>query len=145
MQEFNSLGVRAVDASGETLTSFAGTVALTSDCPLAVEGGATHAYGTTDGDTHSFSVGLGNHAGFGATYGLSVVSPLDAGVVCTLTATDTSGAANPGSLDINVAGEYCDGRDNNGSGDVDEAFPEGVPSSREAAAPTTSAIGTERA
>lgn len=125
VQRFYSLRVRAVDASGEAVTSFAGTVALTSACPLAVEGGATRAYGTTDGGTHSFSVGLGDHVGFGATMGRGVVLRQDAGVVCTLTATDTSGAANPGSLDINVAGEFCDGVDNNGNGVVDiDAFPE---------------------
>lgn len=124
VQLYNSVRVRAVDASGDAVTSFAGTVALTSDCPLAVEGGATHAYGTTDGGTHSFSVGLGDHAGFGATPSPGVVWRADAGVVCTLTATDTSGAANPGSLEVNVAGDYCDNVDNNGNGLFDEAFPE---------------------
>lgn len=124
VQRFYAVRVRAVDASGDAVTSFSGTVALTSACPLAVEGSATYAYGTTDGGTHSFSVGLGDHAGFGATLNQGVVFRQDAGVVCTLTATDTSGAANPGSLGINVAGEFCDGVDNNGNGNTDEAFPE---------------------
>ena len=44
--------------------------------------------------------------------------------MCTVTATDQSGNTIAGSHAVKVAGEYCDGTDDNGNHIVDELYPE---------------------
>jgi hypothetical protein len=124
IQFFNPLQVQAVDASGTPVADFSGTVALNSSCPLATEGGASHTYTGADAGSFTFSIGLGDNAGFGATMGVYPSDISNPGVVCTVTATDTTGQAIDGSQDLRAAGEFCDGVDNNANGNADEAFPE---------------------
>jgi hypothetical protein len=112
---YQSSGHFVPDYSTVTVTAggpLPGDVSLSSSCPVSY----------TQSTAGSFEVALGDNVAFGADRGVAPTSFAAAGVDCTLTA--TAADALPVTIDVRVAGEWCDNVDNNRNTVVDnDGFP----------------------